>query len=583
MKNEPDIVRQLRKEEKSGELVGEIGIVRNITEQKKRREDLQMKKEYQELFEKSGDGLFVHDYETGRIRDVNKKTCEMYGYSREEFIGDTVEKTNSGEDPYTIERAERLVQKAKDEGPQTFEWHAKKKNGELFWVEVTLKVAEIDGEKKILANVRDITERKQAEENLQRLSSMVRQASDGMICTDTDFQITYMNKATEEMFGYQLEEVVGETPGIFNAEPNGQEIQKKIYDTVSSGETYQDVFLNRRKDGSKFYCEMKISPLVDEDGKLHGYMSSLRDITKRMEMEKKLKRSKKRFQEIFNNANDAMYLHEVTEEGRPGKFIEVNEKACEMLGYSPKEFLEMSPSDINSPKGQETVAEVMNKLQSDGEVVFEAEHKTKNGEKVPVGLSSHLFEMSGKEMILTVARDITERKEREQKLKRHDIYLKHIPEFVNVIDEKGRIKYLSHGSSESAPVGLSEVKASDGFKLIHPEDRERIQELFYEVRENPGEEYRTQLRGEIDEGWMWFEIRAINYLDDPEIEGIIVTSRDITERKKAEKALKKAKEELEELNENLEQKVEQRTKRIEQLLEQKDDFVNQLGHDLKSP
>jgi PAS domain S-box-containing protein len=123
---------------------------------------------YRAIFDAANDAIFLHDIKTGAILDVNRKMCDMYGYTREEACQLNVEALSAGEKPYTQDEAVRLLQKAAEGEPQVFEWVAKHKNGRLFWVEVNLKRAFIGCEDRLLAIVRDIGRRKEAEEELHR-------------------------------------------------------------------------------------------------------------------------------------------------------------------------------------------------------------------------------------------------------------------------------------------------------------------------------------------------------------------------------------------------------------------------------
>jgi PAS domain S-box-containing protein len=122
---------------------------------------------YRAIFDTANDAIFVHDMETGKILDVNRKMCEMYGYTRKEARLLSVEALSSGERPYTQEEAIGWIKKAAGGEPQLFEWLAKAKDGRLFWVEVNLKRAFIGGKNRLLAIVRDISERKRSEEQLK--------------------------------------------------------------------------------------------------------------------------------------------------------------------------------------------------------------------------------------------------------------------------------------------------------------------------------------------------------------------------------------------------------------------------------
>jgi len=128
---------------------------------------------YRIIFNAVNDAIFVHEPANGMIIDVNRRACEMYGYEREELIGVSplllthisTEESKAGEAPRRIELA------AKGE-PQSFEWPARRKDGSLFWVEVSLTGTDINGRLRVLALVRDISERRQAEEELQRAKEL---------------------------------------------------------------------------------------------------------------------------------------------------------------------------------------------------------------------------------------------------------------------------------------------------------------------------------------------------------------------------------------------------------------------------
>jgi PAS domain S-box-containing protein len=126
-------------------------------------------KNYRTIFNATKDAIFVHDAASGTIIETNKTAEELYGYSQEELMQLATHDISQGEPPYSSIEATRWIQKTIREGSQQFEWLAKRKNGECFWVEVVLSVADVGREGRVLAVVRDITERKNAEEEKQKL------------------------------------------------------------------------------------------------------------------------------------------------------------------------------------------------------------------------------------------------------------------------------------------------------------------------------------------------------------------------------------------------------------------------------
>ncbi len=138
------------------------------------------------------------------------------------------------------------------------------------------------------ASVRDVTRRKQTEDKLNFLSAITANMSDSIVVTDARFAITYINRKAEEMFGYSFDEIRGQTPGIFNADPAADEIQRELYKKVSQGKDYLGESINRRKDGSTFFCEYKVTPLIGKDGAPYAYVGLQKDITERKRMETQL-------------------------------------------------------------------------------------------------------------------------------------------------------------------------------------------------------------------------------------------------------------------------------------------------------
>ncbi|HPO12118.1 MAG TPA: PAS domain S-box protein [Candidatus Hydrogenedentes bacterium] len=128
------------------------------------------------VFDSVAEAIFIHDTKTGAILNVNQSVCRMYGYTAEEVCQLGVSALSLNEPPYTQAEAMARIQKAAAGEPQQFEWHARDKSDRLFWVEVAMSLAIIDGKKRLIATVRDITERKQAEAVQKRLEAELLQA-----------------------------------------------------------------------------------------------------------------------------------------------------------------------------------------------------------------------------------------------------------------------------------------------------------------------------------------------------------------------------------------------------------------------
>ncbi len=178
-----------------------ISVSQDISERKQAEEALrQSEANYRSIFNSANDAVFIHEMETGKILDVNQKMCDMYGYSFEAVGQLSVEDLSSGISPYTQKEARKWITKAAAGEPQLFEWMAKDSRGNLFWVEVNLKCATIEGQDRLLAAVRDITKRKQTEEELrayrEHLEELVEERT-----SQLESEIEVRRKAEQQIAG----------------------------------------------------------------------------------------------------------------------------------------------------------------------------------------------------------------------------------------------------------------------------------------------------------------------------------------------------------------------------------------------
>ena len=154
-----------------GNFAGMVHVITDITEHKVAEQIIIESQAYlRAVLDSVNDAVFVDDAETGEIIDVNQRMCEMYGYAWEEALLLPLGALSQGEPPYSQADALAWLSKARQHGPQTFEWLARHKDGHLFWVEVNIRFAVIGGKHRFVVVVRDITDRRRAEDDMRRRS-----------------------------------------------------------------------------------------------------------------------------------------------------------------------------------------------------------------------------------------------------------------------------------------------------------------------------------------------------------------------------------------------------------------------------
>jgi len=291
-----------------------------------------------------------------------------------------------------------------------------------------------------------------------------------------------------------------------------------------------------RADGKTRNMVIRVK-IVNNNNKRDFYVyGTIQDITERKKMEEELIESEEKFRELFNNANDAIFLHRLIG-NKPGNFLEVNDLACQRLGYSRNELIKMSPQDIDKPENINRIALVMENLIKKRKTSFETEHITKNGELIPVEINTHLFTIRGKEYILSIVRDIRDRKKAEEALKNSEIKYRNIFENVQDIfyqtDHNGIIIEISPSIERYSGYKPSELIGKPvEMVYLHPEDKKN---LIKEIQEK-GEvvDYELKLKTRNNEV-KYVSTNAHFLLDSSKNRiGVEGSLRDISERKNIE-------------------------------------------------
>jgi diguanylate cyclase (GGDEF)-like protein/PAS domain S-box-containing protein len=176
--------------------------------------------------------------------------------------------------------------------------------------------------------------------------------------------------------------------------------------------------------------------------------------------------SERRFRALFEASNDAIYLHEINEDGSPGTYVEVNEAACMSLGYSRDELLAMSPAVVSAPETASRVCERGLLLLSAGNALFETVHMTRDGHRIPVEVSARMIDVGGHRLCLSVARDIAARKELEGLLRN----MSHQDELTGLLNRRGFFTMIDHECRRARRLGAKAVLLYadlDGLKVAN--------------------------------------------------------------------------------------------------------------------
>ena len=261
---------------------------------------------------------------------------------------------------------------------------------------------------------------------------------DGMRLTDEDGIILLVNDSFCNIFNMDKDQLIGKPFSIVYTEPE-QDAALKSYQRDIKKDEIKTLFEreNTLWNGRRAWFEFSNSFLTLPDGKKIT-LSIIKEITERKKSEMELRESEQKFKMLFNNINDAVFVTQLSKDKSYGDFIEVNEVACNRLGYSKEEFLKLSPSAIISQKYIDDFNLFNERLLKDGHVIYDIVHRAKDKKQIPVEINSHLFIYNDNPTILSIARDITERKQAEEKLKRSSKLLRELATHLQSIREEER-------------------------------------------------------------------------------------------------------------------------------------------------
>jgi PAS domain S-box-containing protein len=251
------------------------------------------------------------------------------------------------------------------------------------------------------------------EEDLQKLASVVRHSSELVNLATIDGKMIFLNEAGGKMLGIDPREV--QRVNIMQVIPDHlkKKVETELLPALMSGGTWEgDLQYRNLKTGQLTEVHATTFTIKDPTTRTPLYLANVSlDITERKHAEEALRESEGRYRILFDSASDAIFIHDMGE-----KFLEVNQVACDRLGYSREELLQMTPADIDSPEYAPQVAKRTAEIREKGHAIFKTTHIRRDGTAVPAELSSRLIEYKGKPAVLSIARDITARVKYEEKL-----------------------------------------------------------------------------------------------------------------------------------------------------------------------
>jgi len=449
----------------AGDYVYTIG--HDITERKQAEEALRESEEkFRMLAERSPNMIFIN--KGGRVVYANARCEEVMGYTREELCSPDFDFLDLIA-PESVELVkENFKRHMRGEEIEPYEYKLVTRDGREIIGIHTSKLIEYEGERAILGIITDITERKQAEEELKKnyalLDAVTEGTNDAFFVKDLEGRYLMINSFGAQIIGRPKEEILGKKDEELFPPEIAEMIIKDDRRVMEAGKALT-IEEDMRIQGRRYNLQTTKRPYLDGQGNIIGIIGIARDITPRKQAEEALRESEEKYSTIVEKGNDGIVILQ------DGVFRFVNRKMMEMLGYSKEELIGQPFTGFISPRYRELVAERYRKRLK-GEWVmdrYEIEAISKDGRTIPLEISASRIDYGGRPADMAIVRDITERKAAEEELRRRAKELGILNEVIRHVSSTLEPEEVFHRITESA----ARLIGGDGASLaIYDGERE---------------------------------------------------------------------------------------------------------------
>ena len=381
-----------------------------IEQQNKINELIKSENKFRSFFNHVGISICMTEADSGKIVEFNDEAHKNLGYSREEFRNLSIHDIDSSVDKSSIAKRREDMEK----GLHIFETVHKTKNGDFRNVLVSYVPMEVEGKRFIQSVTIDITNQKKTElalkESEERYRVIIDMIPEGIIIFDRGI-IRFANSAYIKMLRLpDLKDITGkhisEVINFFSDE--GMDESAMGWELNNNIPRLNFVLCFMLPDGMKLFTRV-LSTRIEYNGK-PALLCVLQDITKEKEWENEIISREKRFRDIVENSKDAIFVTDLND-----NIIDANKHACDSLGYTREELLSMSMLDIDVAVMPDN--NILNRLLPGVPITNDGIHKRKDGTTFPVEVRLSLYESGERKLVCGLVRDVTERKEMEEKLK----------------------------------------------------------------------------------------------------------------------------------------------------------------------
>jgi two-component system, cell cycle sensor histidine kinase and response regulator CckA len=315
-------------------------VILDVTERKQFERALEESEEkYRKLIAGASDAILIADPETGILLEVNQKACELTGYAEEELVGRHQASLHPARDR---ERYLALFKRSAHGalGLQGTDLRIVRRDGAEIPVDISANLIALKDRSLVLGLFRDLSERRQAEQERAMLTEALNAAANGVLIADARGLIQWVNPAFTRISGYEASDVIGRTPRALKSDEHGDAFYRSMWNTILRGDVWFGEVINRHKSGHHYVEEQMITPLRLGSDEITHFIAIKQDVTNRKRAQSMLTESEDRYQELFNNISSGVFVLDRAEaEPRGFRILDVNRAGLQIDGWMHRDML----------------------------------------------------------------------------------------------------------------------------------------------------------------------------------------------------------------------------------------------------
>lgn len=446
------------------QITGYIGSDNDITERKNAEEELV---KFKTIADQATYGNAIVSM-NGNLIYMNEVFATILGYTMDEMIGMNLMNLHSEAQLNRIQELLEIIQTKGGYVAEEVEFKRKDQSVFPSLMSASLIVDAQNTPQFMSASLVDISDIKQKEREINKLSIAIEQSPIIVLISDLKGVIQYVNPAFETITGYTADEVIGKHTRILQSGLTSKKVYQDLWKTILLGKIWKGEWINRRKDGELFYESVIVTPVKDEHQRVSYYLAVKENITQRKQIEDALVKSEEQFRTLFTHSPIGMLIHDKDE----GDILDCNPEALNIIGLQSKEQIEEYIFTHDDYGFFSHYLNNVKKVEKDGLMQFEGKFKKATNEDIWVKVSLSLIEIGGIHRVFSVAMDISKEKQAESdKIARQ------------VAEESNRVKsiFFSNMSHEirtplNAINGFAQILSRD--ETLNQKQKEQVKTIY---------------------------------------------------------------------------------------------------------